>query len=152
MELEFISDNRDETIELGKKLGRLLKAGDIILLIGDLGSGKTVFAKGIAEGMGISGYITSPTFTLVNEHKGKITLFHFDLYRLISYEELYDIGYEEYFYGNGVCIIEWPERLGPLLPENRLEVLIKKGIEEDERSIYLKSFGKRYEEILKEML
>jgi len=147
----YICKNKDETIALGEKLGRLLRSGDIILLYGELGSGKTVFTKGIAKGLEINEPITSPTFTLVNEHRGKIFLYHFDLYRLDDYTALYDIGYEEYFYDEGVCAIEWPERLGPLLPKERLEVIIQKGEKEDERVILFKDFGRRYEELLKEM-
>jgi len=147
----YICKNKDETIALGEKLGRLLRSGDIILLYGELGSGKTVFTKGIAKGLEINEPITSPTFTLVNEHRGRISLYHFDLYRLDDYTALYDIGYEEYFYDEGVCAIEWPERLGPLLPKERLEVIIQKGEKEDERVILFKDFGRRYEELLKEM-
>lgn len=151
MKKTYICKNKDETIALGEKLGRLLRSGDIILLYGELGSGKTVFTKGIAKGLEINEPITSPTFTLVNEHRGKIFLYHFDLYRLDDYTALYDIGYEEYFYDEGVCAIEWPERLGPLLPKERLEVIIQKGEKEDERVILFKDFGRRYEELLKEM-
>ncbi|MBE3591840.1 MAG: tRNA (adenosine(37)-N6)-threonylcarbamoyltransferase complex ATPase subunit type 1 TsaE [Thermoanaerobacter sp.] len=151
MKKTYICKNKDETIALGEKLGRLLRSGDIILLYGELGSGKTVFTKGIAKGLEINGPITSPTFTLVNEHRGRISLYHFDLYRLDDYTALYDIGYEEYFYDEGVCAVEWPERLGPLLPKERLEVIIQKGEKEDERVILFKDFGRRYEELLKEM-
>ncbi|AEM78063.1 MULTISPECIES: tRNA (adenosine(37)-N6)-threonylcarbamoyltransferase complex ATPase subunit type 1 TsaE [Thermoanaerobacter] len=151
MKKTYICKNKDETIALGEKLGRLLRSGDIILLYGELGSGKTVFTKGIAKGLEINEPITSPTFTLVNEHRGRISLYHFDLYRLDDYTALYDIGYEEYFYDEGVCAIEWPERLGPLLPKERLEVIIQKGEKEDERVILFKDFGRRYEELLKEM-
>lgn len=151
MRKTYTCKNRDETIALGEKLGRLLMSGDIILLYGELGSGKTVFTKGIAKGLEISEPITSPTFTLVNEHIGKIPLYHFDLYRLDDYTALYEIGYEEYFYDKGICAIEWPERLGPLLPKERLEVIIQNGEKEDERVIVFKDFGIRYTEILKEM-
>lgn len=151
MKKTYICKNIDETISLGEKIGRLLKSGDIILLYGELGSGKTVFTKGIAKGLEINEPITSPTFTLVNEHRGRIHLYHFDLYRLDDYTALYDIGYEEYFYDEGVCAVEWPERLGPLLPKERLEVIIQKGEKEDERVILFKDFGRRYEELLKEM-
>ncbi|HHW57479.1 MAG TPA: tRNA (adenosine(37)-N6)-threonylcarbamoyltransferase complex ATPase subunit type 1 TsaE [Clostridia bacterium] len=151
MEKVYTSNSREETIKLGEKLGRLLKKRDIILLYGELGSGKTVFTKGIAKGLEIEEPITSPTFTLVNEHRGRIPLYHFDLYRLDDYTALYDIGYEEYFYDEGVCAVEWPERLGPLLPKERLEVVIQKEKNEEERVILFKAFGKRYEGILKEM-
>ncbi|AAM23811.1 tRNA threonylcarbamoyladenosine biosynthesis protein TsaE [Caldanaerobacter subterraneus subsp. tengcongensis MB4] len=148
---KYISKSMEDTKNLGEKLGKLLKKGDIVLLYGDLGSGKTVFAKGIGKGLGIEGEVTSPTFTLVNEYHGREKFYHFDLYRIDDYAELYEIGYEEYFYNEAVCAVEWPERLGPLIPKERLEVLIEKGEEEDLRIITLNAFGKRYEELLKEM-
>jgi tRNA threonylcarbamoyladenosine biosynthesis protein TsaE len=145
------SKSSEETEALGEKIGRLLKKGDIILLTGDLGAGKTVFAKGIGRGMGINDYITSPTFMLVNEHTGKIPLYHFDVYRIADYSELYDIGYEEYFYGDGVCVIEWSEKIEPLLPKDNLHVFLKMGDAECERNIEIISNGERYNDILKEM-
>ncbi|AIS51732.1 tRNA threonylcarbamoyladenosine biosynthesis protein TsaE [Thermoanaerobacter kivui] len=151
MKKTYISKNREETIALGEKLGKLLKSGDIILLYGELGSGKTVFTKGIAKGLGIEEPITSPTFMLVNEHAGEIPLYHFDFYRIEDYTALYDIGYKEYFFGKGVCVIEWPERIIPLIPQERLEVRIQRGEEEEERIITFESFGKRYDNIFKEM-
>lgn len=151
MKKTYISKNREETIALGEKLGKLLKSGDIILLYGELGSGKTVFTKGIAKGLGIEEPITSPTFMLVNEHAGEIPLYHFDFYRIEDYTALYDIGYKEYFFGKGVCVIEWPERIIPLIPQERLEVRIQRGEEEEERIITFESLGKRYDNIFKEM-
>lgn len=151
MKITLKSKNSNETVEIGEKLGKLLKSGDIVLLSGDLGTGKTVLTKGIAKGMEIDDYITSPTFMLVNEHIGRIPLYHFDVYRITDYTELYDIGYEEYFFGEGVCVIEWPERIEPLIPVERLSIRIDRGCEDDERIIRLESFGEHYDEILKEM-
>ncbi|MGB9779890.1 tRNA (adenosine(37)-N6)-threonylcarbamoyltransferase complex ATPase subunit type 1 TsaE [Caldanaerobacter sp.] len=148
---KYVSGGMEDTKRLGEKIGKLLRKGDIVLLYGDLGSGKTVFAKGIGKGLGVREEITSPTFTLVNEHLGREKFYHFDLYRIEDYSELYEIGYEEYFYNDAVCAVEWPERLGPLIPDERLEVFIEKGEKEDLRIITLKAFGKRYEELLKEM-
>ena len=96
-----------DTIKFGEKFGKLLISGDIIFLNGDLGAGKTTLSKSIGEGLGVQEYITSPTFTLINEYEGRLPLYHFDLYRLDSYEELEELGVEDYFYGNGVCLIEW---------------------------------------------
>ena len=106
-------------------------SGDIILLYGDLGVGKTVFAKGFAEGLGITEPVTSPTFTIVHEYEGSKKMYHFDLYRIGDPDELYDIGYEEYFYSDGVSLVEWPERLEYLMPENAISVTVEKDLNED---------------------
>ena len=140
-----------DTIKFGEKLGKLLIAGDIIFLNGDLGAGKTTLSKSIGEGLGVQEYITSPTFTLINEYEGRLPLYHFDLYRLDSYEELEELGVEDYFYGNGVCLIEWAEKFSEDLPENRLEVWINRGKTDDERYIKLKSFGERYKKLIEEL-
>lgn len=151
MEITLKSNSSGETVEIGEKLGSLLKSGDIVLLSGALGAGKTVLTKGIAKGMGINDYITSPTFMLVNEHIGNVPLYHFDVYRIADYTELYDIGYEEYFFGKGVCVIEWPEKIEPLIPAERINIQIERGNEDDVRIIKFESFGVHYDEILKEM-
>ncbi|NMA49464.1 MAG: tRNA (adenosine(37)-N6)-threonylcarbamoyltransferase complex ATPase subunit type 1 TsaE [Tissierellia bacterium] len=140
-----------DTIKFGEKLGKLLIAGDIIFLNGDLGAGKTTLSKSIGEGLGVQEYITSPTFTLINEYEGRLPLYHFDLYRLDSYEELEELGVEDYFYGNGVCLIEWAEKFSEDLPENRLEVWINRGKTDDERYIKLKEFGDRYKKLIEEL-
>ena len=140
-----------DTIKFGEKLGKLLIAGDIIFLNGDLGAGKTTLSKSIGEGLGVQEYITSPTFTLINEYEGRLPLYHFDLYRLDSYEELEELGVEDYFYGNGVCLIEWAEKFSEDLPENRLEVWINRGKTDDERYIKLKAFGDRYKKLIEEL-
>ena len=140
-----------DTIKFGEKLGKLLISGDIIFLNGDLGAGKTTLSKSIGEGLGVQEYITSPTFTLINEYEGRLPLYHFDLYRLDSYEELEELGVEDYFYGNGVCLIEWAEKFSEDLPENRLEVWINRGKTDDERYIKLKAFGYRYKKLIEEL-
>lgn len=144
-----------ETIEVGKKLGEILQKKDLVCISGDLGTGKTVFTKGIAKGLEINGYATSPTFTIVNEYEGKIPLYHFDVYRINNKEELQEIGFEEYLYGEGVIIIEWPEIFGNLLPTERISVDISFTNNEltDEREIIIRFIGDRYvnyENILKE--
>lgn len=125
--------------------------GDILCLNGDLGAGKTTMTQSIGKGLGVDDYITSPTFTLINEYKGRIWVYHFDVYRLENVEDLYDIGFDEYFYGHGVCIIEWAEKIEKLLPEDRIVIDIKKGKGTDERILYISGQGSRYKEIIKEL-
>ncbi len=107
---KFISKNEKQTEELGLRLAEGLKAGTVIALIGDLGSGKTALTKAIAKGLGIEQQVTSPTFTIIQEYSGgRLPLYHFDVYRLEDEEDMYELGYEEYFYGDGVCVIEWAD-------------------------------------------
>ena len=116
-----------ETFELGKRLGEEAKKGDIITLSGDLGVGKTVFAQGVATGLGIKDNVCSPTFTILQVYDdGRLPLYHFDAYRIEEPEEMEAIGYEEFFFGDGVCIIEWPEMIEELLPEGIIAVRISK--------------------------
>ena len=121
--IEFLSNNTDETLKLGKKIAAQLKPGDIVCLFGDLGSGKTTFVKGIAQGLGIKpDAVNSPTFVLLNIYEGKRSLYHFDLYRLGNVKEILAIGYEEYFYGDGITVVEWAERLKFLMPKKYVRV------------------------------
>ncbi len=106
----ILSRSAEETFAAGEKLGKTLKSGDIVALFGGLGAGKTVFAKGIAAGLGIAEDVTSPTFTLLKEYEGKQKLYHFDLYRIEDEESLENIGFREYLNNGGVCVIEWPEK------------------------------------------
>lgn len=149
--MDIILNNLDETKEFGIKLGKSLKQGDILCLNGDLGAGKTTLTKSIGLGLGVEDYITSPTFTLINEYKGRVWVYHFDVYRLENAEELYDLGFDEYFYGNGVCIIEWADKINRMIPEDRIVIDIEKGNNLDERILHISGHGKRYEEILKEL-
>lgn len=131
----------NDTEKLGIKLGSEAKKGDIFSLTGDLGVGKTVFSKGFAKGMEINENITSPTFTIINEYySGRLPFYHFDVYRLSSSEELYDIGYEDYFYGEGVCLIEWADIVKEFIPSNAIWINIEKNLEkgEDYRLIKIK--------------
>ena len=119
-----------ETFELGKKIGLEAKAGEIICLDGDLGVGKTVFTQGFAKGLGIDEAVNSPTFTIIQEYdEGRLPLYHFDLYRIGDPEEMYEIGYEDYFYGQGVCLIEWAKLIEELIPDEAKIVLIEKKLE-----------------------
>lgn len=142
----------EETEKIGGKLGRLVEAGDIITLDGDLGAGKTAITKSIALGLGIEEHITSPTFTIVNEYDGKYPLYHFDVYRIGDPEEIYDIGYEEYINSSGVCIIEWSRLIAEVLPRQRLEVIILRCDGDNEREIELIPHGERYEKMVEELI
>lgn len=115
-----------ETEALGEKMGRDAKAGQIFCLSGDLGVGKTVFTKGFAKGLAIEEAVTSPTFAIVNTYEGRLPLYHFDVYRISSEEEMEDTGYEEYFYGNGVCLVEWAELVQGLIPADAVWITIEK--------------------------
>ena len=134
---EMESFSEKDTFLIGKQFGTQAKAGDIYLLHGDLGVGKTVFTKGFAEGLGIEEPITSPTFTLIQEYmEGRLPFYHFDVYRIGDVEEMDEIGYEDYFYGDGVCLIEWANLIEELLPGNTVKVTIEE-IENGERKVTL---------------
>ena len=120
----------EETFELGRSLGEQAKPGDIYTLNGDLGVGKTVFSQGLAKGLGIAEPISSPTFTIVQVYEeGRLPFYHFDVYRIGDAEEMEEIGYQDYFYGNGVCLIEWADLIREILPEKVIPVLIEKDLE-----------------------
>ena len=126
--------NEEDTKNFGLELAGNLKAGDIVALVGDLGTGKTTLTKYIAEGLGITERITSPTFTIASEHhSGRLPLYHFDVYRLESGEDMFEIGAEEYFDAGGVCIIEWADRVAEILPDETLCIFIEYGKNEKER-------------------
>lgn len=125
---EFITHSDEETIEMGKNFSFQLTSGDIVALYGDLGSGKTRFVKGISIGFGVKEQVTSPTFIVVNEYlNGRLPLYHFDFYRLKSLHELQEIGFYEYLYGNGVCVIEWADMIQQKLPSPRYEIRFSYG-------------------------
>ncbi|MCF6465264.1 tRNA (adenosine(37)-N6)-threonylcarbamoyltransferase complex ATPase subunit type 1 TsaE [Clostridium sp. Cult2] len=149
--VKIVLEGLKETEKLGEKLGSLLEGGDLISLTGDLGAGKTTLTKSIGIGLGVSDYITSPTFTLINEYKGRFWLYHFDVYRLEDEEDLLDLGYEDYFYSNGVTIVEWGDKIEDILPRNRIDINIEKGKKLDERIITISGQGERYEKIVKEL-
>ena len=144
-------DNLESTGSFGKKLGKILKKGDIVCLNGDLGAGKTTLTKSIGLGLGVEEYITSPTFTLINEYRGNLPVYHFDVYRLENVEEIDDLGFDEYFYGQGVSIIEWAERIDDFLPKEKIVLDIERGSDENKRIITISGRGQRYKEVLKEM-
>lgn len=148
--MKIQSFSPDETKDLAFKLAGFLKAGDVLALFGDLGAGKTCFTQGLALGLAVKRPVKSPTFQIIREYEGRLPLYHFDLYRLGEAEELYEIGYEDYVYGNGVTVIEWPGRAEELLPEARLEIHLK-STGQEARELELLAFGKRAEKIVKEM-
>lgn len=126
----YESTSAEMTAELGRKIGKALNPGDIICIDGNLGVGKTVFTQGVAEGLGITESVCSPTFTLVQEyHEGRVPLYHFDVYRISGPWDMDDLGYEEYFYGDGVCMIEWGSMIDELLPANTIFIKIEKDLE-----------------------
>ncbi|MBU0502413.1 MAG: tRNA (adenosine(37)-N6)-threonylcarbamoyltransferase complex ATPase subunit type 1 TsaE [bacterium] len=124
----------EETKKLGRKIGQKLKPNDVVCLTGELGAGKTTLIQGIAAGLGIRDYVTSPTFIIINEYQGRLPFFHFDLYRLNDVAEIEDLGVEEYFTRGGVCVIEWAEKLGALKPKNCQEIKIEI-VSDNERKI-----------------
>jgi tRNA threonylcarbamoyladenosine biosynthesis protein TsaE len=146
------SQNSEETLRLGMILGEMLSPGSVVALQGELGSGKTVFAKGVARGLGISDEteVTSPSFVLVNEYRGRLPVFHVDLYRLEKASQMEDLGYEEFIFGDGVTLVEWPEKAGHLLPEDRIDVHMK-WTGEEEREISLRTRGRRMEGLLRHL-
>lgn len=124
-----------ETEDLGETLGRRLSSGAVVAFTGDLGAGKTAFTRGLARGLGVTGWVTSPTFTIVNEYEGgRLPLFHFDLYRLGGSDELFDIGWEDYLRRGGVCAVEWSEKVSDAL-EGCIRVDIRRGEGENDRII-----------------
>ena len=131
----FSTHSPEETQALGKGLGAMLKPGSLVAFRGDLGSGKTCMIQGICQAFEVHDYVTSPTVILINEYGGKraerlVPIYHFDLYRLSGEDDLEELGAEEYFYGDGVCLVEWAERAGELLPENRVDVALEYSGEE----------------------
>ena len=131
----------EDTFALGERLGKTVSRGTVICLDGDLGVGKTVFTKGFAKGLGIEEPVSSPTFTIVQEyHTGRIPFYHFDVYRIGDVSEMDDIGYEEYFFGNGVCIVEWAGIIEDIIPKEAIFVAIEKDLEKgfDYRRITIK--------------
>jgi tRNA threonylcarbamoyladenosine biosynthesis protein TsaE len=134
----ILSKSAEDTVELGKKIGAFLLPNNVVCLTGDLGAGKTTLIQGIAKGIGVKDYVTSPTFILINEYQGRIPFFHVDLYRLNSVDEIEDLGIEEYFTRDGACVIEWAERLGELKPKLCYEITIDV-VSEKERKICVSS-------------
>jgi tRNA threonylcarbamoyladenosine biosynthesis protein TsaE len=150
--LDFVSHSPAQTQRFGARLGALLKAGDLICLEGDLGSGKTCLAQGIGQGMGIAGPITSPTFTLIAEYRAPSNqiLYHIDLYRLgAAVDEALAFGLSDYLLGDGVCVVEWADRITAALPNDRLWTTLRY-IDPSKRGLMIKATGVRYEKLLRQ--
>ena len=123
------TENPEETFALGQKIGRAATPGQVYTLTGDLGVGKTVFTQGVASGLGITEPVNSPTFTIVQVYEeGRLPFYHFDVYRIGDIEEMEEIGYDDYFFGGGICLIEWAELIEEILPENRISITIEKDL------------------------
>ena len=146
MEIEIVTHSPEETQELGRRIGGLVRPGDVILLVGELGSGKTCLTQGIATGLGIKEHALSPTFIIMREMHGRLTLYHMDLYRLDRLEETIDLGLDDYFYGQGICVVEWAEKAMALMPPEHLLIELKY-LSDTERRMRLKPRGRRYEEL-----
>lgn len=135
----------EETFALGEKIGRQARKGQVYTLTGDLGTGKTVFTQGVAAGLGIREPVNSPTFTIVQVYEeGRLPFYHFDVYRIGDIEEMEEIGYDDYFFGEGICLIEWAELIEDILPENRISITIQKDLEKgfDYRRIIIEEKNK----------
>ncbi|GAB6086346.1 tRNA (adenosine(37)-N6)-threonylcarbamoyltransferase complex ATPase subunit type 1 TsaE [Alkaliphilus crotonatoxidans] len=142
--------NEEATAAVAIRLAEMVNPGDIICLSGDLGAGKTTFTQYFARGLQISEAVTSPTFTIIQEYDGRLPLYHFDVYRISNPFEMEDIGYEEYFYGDGVCIIEWPTQIEPLLPEDYLWIDLTV-VDESERNLCVRGTNDYYQNMIEEL-
>jgi tRNA threonylcarbamoyladenosine biosynthesis protein TsaE len=142
----FVTRSPDETLALAGAVGEVLRAGDVVVLAGDLGSGKTTFARGIARGLDIVEPVVSPTFTIVREYDGRVPLVHVDVYRLENIQELHDLGFEDLLRDDAVTIVEWGDVVAALLPLERLEVHIEDGAGGDERVVRLTAQGPSWRE------
>lgn len=137
--MRYVTNSEEETEALGARLAAVLTPGTVVAFTGDLGAGKTAFTRGLARGLGVTDRVTSPTFTIVNEYEGgRLPLFHFDMYRLASSEELFDIGWEDYLQRGGVCTVEWSENVSDALEEDALSVEISRGEQDGQRVIVIK--------------
>lgn len=139
----YTSDSTECTKQIAADFSKQLKPGDVLCLYGDLGAGKTAFVQGLTKGLCITGHVSSPTFTIVNEYDGQVPVYHFDVYRIGDAEEMDEIGFDEYIYGNGISVIEWPQNIQEILPEKRYDITIAKDYtkEENYRIIQIEKRG-----------
>ena len=149
VKIELISNSAAQTVEIARLIGEKAKDGDLFALSGELGSGKTCFTKGLAQGLGVSAeyQITSPTFTLINEYPARCKLYHFDVYRLNNYSELEDLGYEEYLSGDGIVVIEWAEKIAKLIPGDSIFINFEY-VDENSRKIIIRGSKRRLRELI----
>jgi len=148
-EFEFSTNSSEETLEIAKRLSEKVKKSDVVTLEGDLGAGKTTFTKGLAKGLGIKRNVNSPTFTIIKEYKdGRLPLYHMDVYRLEDADE--DLGFDEYFHGDGITVVEWAHLIEDQLPSERLDIKILY-VNDSTRKIMMTPYGSHYVEICKEL-
>lgn len=148
--MQIVSHSPEDTQSIGRILGELAAPGDVYLLVGDLGAGKTCLTQGILWGLGTDEFARSPTFVLVSQYQGRMTMYHMDLYRLDSFDEILDLGLDEFLFGDGISVVEWAEKALGAFPENHMLIQIQY-IDEDTRRLTLNAFGQRYSEILSEV-
>jgi tRNA threonylcarbamoyladenosine biosynthesis protein TsaE len=136
-----VTRSTEETLELARAVGELLRPGDVVSLVGDLGAGKTVFARGVARALGVTELVVSPTFTIVREYEGRVPLVHVDVYRIDAVQELHDLGFEEVVRDDAVTLVEWGDKVDALLPGDRLDVRLLPGAADDERVVEIEGHG-----------
>jgi tRNA threonylcarbamoyladenosine biosynthesis protein TsaE len=136
-----VTGSTDETLELARAVAELLRPGDVVSLVGELGAGKTVFARGVARALGVTELVVSPTFTIVREYEGRVPLVHVDVYRIDAVQELHDLGFEEVVRDDAVTLVEWGDRIDGLLPGDRLDVRLAPGAADDERVVEIEGHG-----------
>ena len=139
-----VTRSTDETLELARAVGELLRPGDVVSLVGELGAGKTVFARGVARALGVTELVVSPTFTIVREYEGRVPLVHVDVYRIDAVQELHDLGFEEVVRDDAVTIVEWGDMIDGLLPGDRLDVRLTPGAADDERVVEIEGHGRSW--------
>ena len=147
--LDFISHSETQTRRLGMRLAPLLQAGDVLALIGDLGSGKTRWIQGVCQGLDVTDPVISPTFTLVNEYRGRLPVYHIDLYRLADAAESLSFGLEEYLYGNGITLVEWADKALDYFPKSYLAIELYY-LEDTKRRVVMRPYGDRFSHVLNE--
>jgi len=150
MNLTIITKSPEETKKLGEEVGKLTKPGDLLAFYGELGAGKTCFIQGISHNLEVKDYVTSPSFTIINEYQGKVPIYHFDLFRLNNVEEISELGYEEYFHGDALTVIEWAGKIEHFLPKEHLKIDIKFK-DRYQRTISFIPQGDRFDKFLKEL-
>lgn len=148
--LIITTDSLDQTQQLGERLGRILVPGDILCVSGPLGAGKTALAQGVARGLEVVEKVSSPTFILIQEYRGRLPFYHFDVYRLDGEQDFELLGFEEYFDDEGVVFVEWADRMEPALPDERLDIYIERS-NENERELRFEPRGTRYRTLVKEL-
>ena len=139
-----VTRSTDETLELARAVGELLRPGDVVSLVGELGAGKTVFARGVARALGVTDLVVSPTFTIVREYEGRVPLVHVDVYRIDAVQELHDLGFEEVVRDDAVTLVEWGDKIEGMLPGDRLDIRLAPGGADDERVVEIEGHGRSW--------